>query len=457
MSRILSGFGISADNPADAGRVLLKDFFEKFTELAGEDATALGYLRNVYTIGGAARRAYLKIRYPKGNLKTYQKYHHCDEKFEDYFRIRHLQLSGMCFFPEKRRGELVKKTIYKYDVNGLYSYTANTCGELTYPRRASFNEFVRDRSFDVVYIIVVEGLIAYRKRGMPNAFADPYGGTDADVIHIEGEFAMFRDLWDALHLYYDFEEYKVIDVFKCEKRGDPSMQEYNERFQRMKSAAAERGDALSRSLAKGFLNNLIGKFTQRTKYIEANARYNECTDMVEFVEGDILNNWEKGHFDFIRGAYIYTMARVQVMLDIARVCKGDGGAAAHHFYTDTDSIVTDIPLPSEMVDPYRLGAYKLERKYSAFGVMGKKLYYGRTQDGQDELTAAGIPKGLVVEEIHKLYGDELTPEETWQVLLSGAAYEAYFNSRTKGGGAQLLSPVHVGEVDVDKIFFGGME
>lgn len=452
---VFDALGIPQGDPLERGRALLEEFLRELSELSGEDATRREYLSSVYTVGGAARRAYLKCRYGVGRLPRYHKEHEATEAMDDYLRTRRLQLSGMCFFPADTRGVLHEGELYKYDVNGLYSATSNECGELTFPRASTFEEFERDRDPSHVYIIVVSGLIAFRRKDMPNVFMEPFGGLDSNIIDIPNEFAMFRELWDALHRFYIFEEFDVIKVLRMEKRHDSAIIDYNEKFQALKASATVEGNAVKRELAKNFLNNLVGKFTQRTRYATIVPKYDRERDIIDFERGEVIDNWEKGHFDFIRGAYIYTMARVRVMIDIANVCGGRDGAAAHHFYTDTDSIVTDLRIPAEYVDPVRLGAYKLERVYTAFGVMGKKVYYGRTSDGVDELTAAGMPKGAVMRYIRETYGDGLSPPEVWAILTSGARYELPYKVRVKGGAAVRYTLTAVGETDVDNLILYG--
>lgn len=448
---VAGDLGVKVDDELEAGRIILSLWAEAFTRLVGEDVLSVAYLRKVYTIGGAAKRYYLRIKCPNGNIKTYHKTHDADEEMEDYLRTRHLQLSGLCFFPNALRGELVTGGVKKYDVNGLYSATANTCGELTYPREATFEEFIRDRESGAKYIIIVRNFIAYRKPNMPNVFMDWITGGNGDVIQIESDFACFRELWDTLRLFYDFEEFDVIRVFKMRKIHDPAIVKYNDHFQEEKARAARLGDQTMRELAKNMLNNLVGKFTQQTKYVEIIPTYDAVHDRVDFKQGEVVDNWKNGHFDFVRGAYIYTMARVKVMQDVYHFCTMDGTAASRHYYTDTDSIITDAELPADVVDPFRLGAYKLEREYSAFGVIGKKVYYGRTVEGVDELTVAGIPKGLVMREIRELYGEDLTVSQVWQILLSDAAYAVPHCTRVSGGGHYSPVLVRVREIDIDKI------
>lgn len=442
---------IEEGEPVERGARMLARAFEALSAVVGEDFSAPAYLKRIYTIGGAARRFYLRLRYPGsgGTLGPYHKDHFCDEDFEDYFRERRLQLAGMCVFPEERAHDFLEDVhLNKYDVNGLYTATANTCGEISYPRESTWEDFIRDRDPAHVYIAVFKDFIAYRKEGMPNIFEDPFSGTVPNVIHIVHEYAMFRELYDALKNYYEIEEFDLLHVFVCQRRPDPAMEAYNEFFDDMKERAGMSGDVVVRRLAKSMLNNLIGKFLQKTKYETIEPYFDEEMDKLQFRRGPFKNNWKRGHFDFIRGAYIYTMARVKVMNDIAHLCAFEGERLRdHHFYTDTDSIVTDSVFPPDMVDPFRIGAYKLEKVYNSFGVIGKKVYFGST-DEDAELTCAGIPKGLVLRELRDVYGDSLTPREIFDILISGARFPVPRSIRCRGGAVKKVVLVSVTEIDV---------
>lgn len=415
-----------------------------YTRLAGEDVLTHNYMRKVYTIGGAAKRKYLKTRYGKISLSAYQKEHPQVEALEDYYRERHLLLSGACFFPDDNAGKLYDIPLKKYDVNSLYTYIADTVGELGTPEKTDFDHFIRDRTGEYAYIIVVRDFCAYRKRGAPPVFQSPFKTCESGtIIQIKEQFAMFRDLWDALHKFYLFEDFEVMSVMRCKIIDDPHMRTYNEFFEHEKMHAEETRDALMRKTSKLFMNNLIGKFVQKTKYIPITPVLDRVRDMVVFERGDLVDNWERGHFDYIRGAYIYTKSRVKIMNDIYKLLGKNAGA--HHFYTDTDSIVTDIEFPPEIVDGKAIGKYKIEREYTYFGVIGKKIYYGYSPENGGELTCAGVPKGLCLSAISETYG-ELSPPEVFRVLTMDIKYSIPRTERVSGGAAKIYLDQKISEI-----------
>lgn len=60
------------------------------------------------------------------------------------------------------------------------------------------------------------------------------------------------------------------------------------------------------------------------------------------------------------------------------------------YYTDTDSIVTDIELPSELVSNNELGKFKLEYKVKEGIFISGKTYCLITQDGKFIKRAKGV-------------------------------------------------------------------
>ena len=428
----------------------LRVFFSSYETVTGECVRTHKYLRRVYTIGGAARRMYLRERYGRPSLKDYQREHPQNKEQEEYFRDRALLLPGLCFFPSGIERKLVKKPLKKYDVNGLYTSISNSVGDLGPLEHSTFDAYMHPSTREgYVYILIVKNVILYKKPDVPLAFADPFTHHYVNTVSIEREWAVFGELWAELHKYFTLEEFEIVDVVRFKKTVDPAIIRYNAHMLSFKNDGKKTGRAAERQVAKFFLNNLIGKFTQKTKYVEYNYYYEPKIDAVKSSRGKVIDNWDRGHFHFVRGAYIYTMARVRIMRDILELLPLDG--KPHHYYTDTDSIITDVTFPSDLVDDYALGAYKLEEEYTEFGVIAQKVYYGRTKAGEDKLTAAGMPKGRVMQDIHDSYG-VLSADEVWDILNSSAEYYVPSVERIPGGSAVIYRPVRVNAIDVSNIY-----
>lgn len=443
--------------------VELERWASVYSAVVGEPVLSAGYMRRVYTAAGAAQRLYLRTRYGKDSLAAYQREHPATREGDLFLRARKLLLPGMCTFPERFTRKIVHAgpggVLRKYDVNGLYSYISGQGEELDALRPATFDQFIRDRDGGFAYVIVVKGLTMYRKKGLPNVFSSPYTpGVGGDEVYIPQEYAMWRELWDALHAYYVFEEFEVVRVLRAKKRTDSAIRAYNSALEREKIKADERGDMVLRRVCKIFLNTLVGRFARKTAYQEFAPELSE-DGVVRFLPTVVSDDWDSLRFDYIRASRIYTVARVRVMMDILelggtyRVSDDGVELCDHHFYSDTDSIVTDLTLPAHMVDPERPGAYKVECEMTAFAVVAKKVYYSRRADGTDEVTSAGIPKGSVVDHIRSAYGDSLTAEEFFDVLLHGGRIPVVREQWAMGGKVPREVLVSVGEMFVDDAFF----
>lgn len=425
---------------------LLVEYLEStYKEIGDFEFLSRHFLQSTYTVGRAARSIYLKMRYGGDSLKAYQREHPQSEELEDYFRARKLLLGGMCITNPDYKGKLfIRKnpnSIKKYDVNGLYSYIANECGELSPPEPTDEETFYSDSSGEWVYIIVLRGLLGYRKCDKSPVFADPYTHIEDNIIEFNTEYAIFGELFKELDNFYDIEEGWIKRVYRCRKKPDKVMQEYNARLVAFKDKGRSEDNRALYVISKIFLNALIGKFLQATKFLTIEASYNAEEDMVYLEHGKTVNNnWEGKHFDFIRGAYIYTMARVKVMRDLTRVFATCGKKMYyHHWYTDTDSIVTDIDFPKDMLSQTELGKYKLEEEYNYFGVVCKKVYYGRNIKGEDKLIAAGIPKEELIRLIEEAYTSGLTPFQYFDFINNGRELELPTRVRVPGGCDIVMS------------------
>lgn len=448
-------------DPGDVAE--LERWASVYSEVVSEPVLSAGYLRRVYTAAGAAQRLYLRTRYGVDSLARYQREHPATREGDMFLRARKLLLPGMCTFPERFVRKIVHAgpggVLRKYDVNGLYSYISGQGEELDALQPATFEQFVRDRDEGHAYLIVVKGLTMFRKKGLPNVFSSPFlPGVGGDEVSIPQEYAIWRELWDALHAYYIFEEFEVVRVLRAKKRTDSAIRAYNSELECTKIKADERGDMVLRKVCKIFLNSLVGRFARKTAYQEYAPELSD-DGVVRFLPSTLNDNWDHRRFDYVRASRIYTLARVRVMRDILklggahRVADDGVDLGAHHFYSDTDSIVTDLTLPDRLVDPERPGAYKVECEMTAFAVVAKKVYYSRHTDGTDEVISAGIPKGSVVDYIRSAYGDSLTAEEFFDVLLHGGRIPVAREQWVVGGKIQREVLVSVGELCAEDAFF----
>lgn len=446
-AEISQNLGIVDKDTVEELKTLLEACANAYKTITGVSFFDPQFVVSTYSPGGAGQQLYLKTRYNKSRkagLKAYQKDHPQLEAIEDYYRQRKLLLGGICYANRRWTGELLKSKVNvwrKYDVNGLYSSVCVEAGELGEPEASDFETFQKDKSGKYAYIITVFGLTMFLKPHRAEVFNDPFTSDQSSTIMIENEYSLWGELWNTLEEYYDIEEYKIINVIRCEKRKDPAMAEYMQKVLGLKAQAKLSNNKPLYLVSKIFANALLGRFSQHHKYTTFKPFYDKEQDIVLFNAVGQENEWEARHFDYLRGSYIYTLARVKVMRDALRALGDD--MQYSWAYTDTDSIVTNKPFPAEMLDATVAGKYKVEETYECFGIICKKGYYGRNVGGEDCYTLAGIPKRKFLEYIHNAF-PSATPGELFDYIKNDSELSLEVRTRARGGGGVVVQPFRLG-------------
>ncbi len=460
---VRAALGISAPTKEEELLQILEYTAQEYGNITGEEYFDVRYLRNIFTCGGAAKRMYLKMRYGEvaGAAKKYHKEHNFSQEAEYYFRSRKLLLGGMCILNPRFEGKLLhrrpEKPIFKYDVNGLYTWAANEAGEIGNFTPTTIEEWQRNKHDKTkCYVIVFDHLLMFRKGGMPRIFQNPMEKSDSpqDVIEIKPpqEWACFSELLEELLNYYDLEEWNIVQVLVAERKPDKAIKEYNSHVLAKKDSGRSSGNKVEYTIAKVLLNALLGKFSQITAYRTVRAYFDIDNDCVELDKGALVDNWEKRHFDYMRGAYIYVLARVKVMRDLRQLftakLRACNSFEYHYFYTDTDSIITDIQFPSEWISKTETGKYKIEEVCQDFGVIAKKTYFSRSVEGVPKLTAAGLPKTAFLKQLYAALGNNPTSDEIFDYLANGDERYVETRVRVRGGGGIVLQKYVIGKIAV---------
>ena len=76
------------------------------------------------------------------------------------------------------------------------------------------------------------------------------------------------------------------------------------------------------------------------------------------------------------------------------------------YYSDTDSFLTDQPLPANLVDNKKLGLMKLEDEYICSVFLGPKLYGCMDITGESYSKVKGFKDEIPLEILSNLYIDE---------------------------------------------------
>jgi hypothetical protein len=124
------------------------------------------------------------------------------------------------------------------------------------------------------------------------------------------------------------------------------------------------------------------------------------------LEGALSDEKSAGTYNAVSistAAAILSYASVH-MLKLKLYILSQGGII---YYTDTDSIVTNIILPPEFVDPKEIGKLKLEHTIVEGYFLADKTYAMKTQEGEIIKRAKGIDaRKLSFDDYRKMYSNE---------------------------------------------------
>jgi hypothetical protein len=287
-------------------------------------------------------------------------------------------------------GKVPASPVYVLDVEGMYGSVMH---DEVFPTRLvgmvenpSFREVEKlSRDFELLGVVELEAQEpAFPVRARRLLF--PLGRITTSLPGPEFLY--------ALHTGQVRKIYRVL-VYT---RGRPFVG-YTEFFFREKISAEKRGDRLSRTLAKLFLNSLYGKFGERRPKLEVGKNLLREPPSVEYVfdaktrKFTIRIPW--GGKVFIEeddlpskyafypiAAWVTSYARIRLYNLIKRAGEG------HVFYCDTDSLMVDeegLKRLQDEVQPGVPGKLKVEKEAKEVVIYGPKDY---------ELDGTSVVKGV---------------------------------------------------------------
>lgn len=432
---------------------LLDNFNKLFFEITGEY-----YLRPngvaCWTMGGAAKNFYLKLKYPdcKGRLRSYQYTHPQNINYEYALREYGLLPPGLLY----QADNYIHTDIKKWDINSLYLATERELPELGKLHKCDISEYeFLDRTDDnYEYILIIKSGMFRKKTGMPAIWHNPfetYSGfiDNKEYITINQPWAVFLPYFQALLKFYNIYDIEIQDVLKARKNPDAAILAFSDKLYPRKAQAREEGNEGLATLVKFFINNLHGKFAQKTIDLKNDYYFDEELKQVCKVPKNYIDEWDEKHFDYIRGAYIYSMAATRVLNDIAdfgEYIKSQGDKRPlkdYIIYVDTDCIITPLILPAKMISQTELGKYKLENNFRSFQAIAPKTYFGELPydllnpiPHRYKFVCAGINKYSLEKQIEDYFENniyECSMREISALLLSNHLFTVKVLKRGCGG------------------------
>lgn len=297
----------------------------------------------------------------------------------------------------------VKKNIYYYDVNSMYP---SVMFSSRYPTEYKFSKTAP--TVNQVEFYIKKGWLICAECNIITKSNNCYPvRKNNTLIFPVGSFKTFLCTPEVN---------KAIEQGDLESFGNVSFyhsanlfESYIEFFYNKRMELKAQGNKQEK-MFKLFLNSLYGKFGQmfdswkettieEIKQIDENFDFGEwvlgeykipkmlikginITPNIRYIGGQLQISCEKEEsqisFPAIAG-HVTSYARL-ILWEAIKYCKD------HHikyYYCDTDSIFTDKPLPADLVNPDKLGMFKLETEYK-FGVdfINLKNYCELTADGK---------------------------------------------------------------------------
>lgn len=428
-------------------REIIHQFDECFNMVTG--TPYLGEKPASWTAGGLARAYYLKRKYPylKTNserLNAYQRNHPANEEAELHYRDGALLLGGILYKQYGIEKKVLTGHIRKYDCNGLYSFIGRNA-----PEFKSFSEIEVNTYFDAkannislggaAYIFKITRLVMSVKDNMPPIFTNPFNEEEHDDIYINRPYYIFSNLLDELYRFYDIHVIEVEKVIICNGHHDSTIQEYVNLFDALKRRGKKENNAAFAFMGKFFNNNLIGKFSQHTATFK--SKLIEVDGVVERQYADEVQSvWKSQHFDFVRGAYIYIMARCYIMEILYGLMKFNGWKSENLYYIDTDCFITSDIMPAGLLSDYLLGNFKVENEYSVLKFITYKRYVGYDIHTGLSVKCAGIQNEALTDYIENTQDYCQCPYKEIFECIDHAEIKTPILRRCRGGGYYSYEP-----------------
>jgi hypothetical protein len=231
----------------------------------------------------------------------------------------------------------------------------------------------------------------------------------------------FRGRWTNIELMKAYEMgAQITPIVQARFTERPFLRKFVEVFFELRQKAIDKGDDAGAYTYKIALNSLYGKLAEtvdRRHTIFGDKAYKRAIQMYGhehvFPNGHVPGVYdvvvqERGPFRHVAaGSYVTAYSRL-LLLEYLQWAISLGG---NIYYSDTDSLVTDILLPET---PDELGNLKLEETFVEGEFLAPKVYRGVLENGKSVYKVKGMPvSGLSDEESYHrwlVYKNEVYPQ-----------------------------------------------
>ena len=196
------------------------------------------------------------------------------------------------------------------------------------------------------------------------------------------------------------------------------------------------------NFAKLTLNSFYGKLASNPQRYERKIAFKNGLVVNEHT--DVIYESEQKFYPAFSSC-VTAWARVNLRTQLYKLSINENGEYENNvIYFDTDSLYTTLPIEEvkkrmgDMLDPYYLGKWDIEKTYTEFKAIGSKKYIVKTTDGKVICKCAGLP-------------EEVRENQTFEDFYIGANFKGKKVKTKLKGGYALIE----GEYTLhDNIFMG---
>lgn len=374
-----------------------------------------------YTASASAFNEFVKMAYPRKTIRySYNAfYEHHQIATEDAQKVRPAYLGGYCYLNPLFKGKTLTDGIV-IDVNTMYGFIMKNrnmpYGSPVHTDGAPFYSAKYNLSISRVYIDA-----KLKKNGLPTiqnrkVFLSNYGYSDY-ITDTHGVIEITLTDVDINLIFENYDinyfEYQESWSFKSKKGG--LFTKYIDRFYDMKRKAREEQNETKAQIAKLFLNSLYGKFGTNPNIITTKPTVEN-----EIIKFKVSEHKTQESVYVPLSIFITAFAREYLIKTI--MANRD-----RFIYCDTDSIHLKGTEPPKMakIDPFELGAWKIEYQFVKARYLNPKQYILEDKDGDSKIRCAG----LSVKSQKLIKFDDFNYNATFNTLIS----------RNANGGSELVT------------------
>lgn len=357
------------------------------------------------TLGGDCFKFYKKML---GGEKKFRRVYPLLTKAEDKF-IRNAYRGGYCYLNPECFGKVISGKVY--DINSMYPYILKN-----YKLPYGYGYYKKGKpSSSGLWVARVAMSFSLRSGKLPTIPDSSFFNSEY-MANSRGEMITMYITnydWDIIREHYDIDDIKWVDYYSYKSFKNESLSKYVDYFNEMKTTATKDGNKGQRTIAKLFMNNLVGKFGTRPER-EISIPVGCDRYGLRYIE-NVKTETDPIYIPL--SVFVNSIGRSIIIKDAQKAYE-----AGKFIYCDTDSlhVIRGFDDKYLKISDTELGYYKIEEKFSK-GKYIKLKTYAHEVDGKLKIKTAGTDIRGQITNI-KNFGGNLIINDKKQAGCKGGAY-----------------------------------